>query len=550
MLLSMRLLMMIKKYLIQSLLDVLHHLNIQAEPIHIAPTKNPRFGDLSTNLAFHLSKKIGEQPIDIANRLKTHLKLDPDLIQEISVSEPGFINFQISKNYYQGLSELILKEGKHYGRGTAGKGKTANVEFVSANPTGPLTVGHGRQAVLGDAVASILEWHGYDVTREYYYNNAGRQMRLLRQSVEARYFQELGKDIPLPEGGYKGEYIRDIVQIIRQKHGDKLHADDIIFQKKAEEHIFNNIKSSLEKIGVKHNRFTNEKTYYENKAIDELLQSLKQSDLIYESEGATWFKTSSIGKSQDRVLIKSTGEPTYRLPDMAYHQDKVNRGFDLIVDVFGADHVDTYPDVLACLDALHYDTSKIKVLIHQFVTLVEAGKTVKMSTREGQFITLENLINETGPDVVRYFFIMRGMNSHLNFDMDTAKDQSDQNPVYYLQYAHARIANIIKHGESLGYTLNTSFDPALLAHSSEVDLLKQLDLFPIVMDTALETLEPQGIANYLQSLAAHFHKFYAVCRVITDDKSLSQSRLALISAVQTVLTNGLRILGIQTPERM
>jgi len=548
--LPMRLLMMIKKHLIQSLRDVLHLLNIQAEPIQITPTKNPRFGDLSTNLAFNLAKKIGGKPIDIAYRLKTHLKLDSDLIQETSVSEPGFINFQISKSYYQRLPELILKEGKHYGKGTAGKGKTANVEFVSANPTGPLTVGHGRQAVLGDTVASILEWHGYDVTREYYYNNAGRQMRLLRQSVEARYFQELGNDIPLPEGGYKGEYIRDIVKIIRQEHGDKLRSDDTIFQKKAEEYIFNNIKSSLQKIGVKHDCFTNEKTYYENRAIDEIIRALKQKDLIYESEGATWFKASAIGKSQDRVLIKSTGEPTYRLPDMAYHQDKIKRGFDLIIDIFGADHVDTYPDVLSCLEALNYDIRKIKVLIHQFVTLVEAGKAVKMSTREGQFITLEDLIYETGPDVVRYFFIMRGINSHLNFDMDMAKDQSDQNPVYYLQYAHARIANIIKHGESLGYTLSKSFDPALLVHNSEIDLLKKLDLFSIVMDTALETLEPQGIANYLQSLAANFHKFYADCRVITNDKSLSQSRLALISAVQAVLANGLRILGIQTPERM
>ena len=467
----MRLLVMVKTHLIQSLHNALQRLDYTETSVQITPAKNPKFGDLSTNLAFSLSKQVGIKPIEVAIQIQSHLKPNPEIIREVTVTEPGFINFHINKIYYQKLPEIILNAGNKFGRGKTGIGKTANVEFVSANPTGPLTVGHGRQAVFGDTVASILAWHGYDVTREYYYNNAGRQMRILGASVEARYFQELGKSVSLPKDGYKGNYLIDIAKIIRKEHGDKLQESDPIFLQETENNIFNIIKSTLGKIGVQHDYFSNEKTFYDNGSIDELMSSLKDKKLIYEAEGATWFKTTALGKKQDRVLIKSTGEPTYRLPDMAYHQDKMKRGFDLIIDVFGADHVDTYPDVLACLKALDFDTDKIKILIHQFVTLIKGGKIIKMSTREGQFITLEHLINEVGSDVVRYFFIMRGMNSHLNFDMDMAKDQSDQNPVYYLQYAHARISNIIKNGKSLGYELSESFYPELLSHNSEIDLL-------------------------------------------------------------------------------
>ena len=546
----MRLLVMVKTHLIQSLHNALKRLDYTETSVQITPAKNPKFGDLSTNLAFSLSKQVGIKPIEVAIQIQSHLKPNPEIIREVTVTEPGFINFHINKIYYQKLPVSILNAGNKFGCGKAGIGKTANVEFVSANPTGPLTVGHGRQAVFGDTVASILAWHGYDVTREYYYNNAGRQMRILGASVEARYFQELGKSVSLPKDGYKGNYLIDIAKIIRKEYGDKLQESDPIFLQETENNIFNIIKSTLGKIGVQHDYFSNEKIFYDNGSIDELMSSLKDKKLIYEAGGATWFKTTALGKKQDRVLIKSTGEPTYRLPDMAYHQDKMKRGFDLIIDVFGADHVDTYPDVLACLKVLDFDTDKIKILIHQFVTLIKGGKIVKMSTREGQFITLEHLINEVGSDVVRYFFIMRGMNSHLNFDMDMAKDQSDQNPVYYLQYAHARISNIIKNGKSFGYELSESFYPELLSNNSEIDLLKKLDQFPMIMDTALELLEPQGIANYLQSLASAFHKFYVDCRVITKDKKISQARLALISATQVVLRNGLNILGITAPKRM
>jgi arginyl-tRNA synthetase len=302
-------------------------------------------------------------------------------------------------------------------------------------------------------------------------------------------------------------------------------------------------------LDIDFDKFSNEKTFYDNGDIKKLLAELKSKNLLYEKDGATWFKTTSLGKDQDRVFIKSSGEPTYRLPDTAYHKNKVEREFDLIVDVFGADHMDTYPDVILALDALGLQTDHIKVLLYQFVTLLRAGEKIKMSTRKATFISLDNLIDEVGVDVVRYFFVMRGINTHLNFDLDLAADQSDKNPVYYLQYAHARICNIIYRIEKEGKDW-ANYDPNLLAHESEIDLLKQLELFPDTVLTALDLLEPQVIANYLQGVAAKFHKYYANCRIITDDEELTFARAALSSATRKVLSSGLKILGINAPEKM
>ncbi len=374
-------------------------------------------------------------------------------------------------------------------------------------------------------------------------------MRILAQSVESRYFQLLGQKTDFPEEGYQGDYIRKIAQEIKATYGDDLKPEDLLFLEVAEKSIFQMIKHSLEQLGIKHDLFSNEKTFYDSGAIDRTVKELKAKGLVYESEGASWFKTTALGMAQDRVLIKSSGEPTYRLPDIAYHRDKLERGFDLIVDLFGADHLDAYPDVLAALEALDYPVDHIRVLIHQFVTLIRKGEKVKMSTRKGNFVTLDELIEEVGRDVVRYFFIMRGMNSHLNFDLDLAADQSEKNPVYYLQYAHARICNIIKRAEAVpGET--GDFDPSLLKHPTELELLKKLELFPMIMEQALASLEPQFIANYLQETATRFHKFYSECRVIGVDPDLSVARLALVEGTRTVLANGLNVLGIQAPERM
>lgn len=541
--------MTILPQLIQSLADSLSALGLPKRDIKLTPPNNPDFGDFATNVALTLTKEAGIPPIQIANNIKDHLGVSLTLIEEITVTPPGFINFKIAPTYYyQILSEILTN--KQFGRGISGNGKKANVEFVSANPTGPLTVGHGRNAVLGDTVSNILEWHGYDVTREYYFNDAGRQMRILGKSVETRYFQILGHDIVFPENGYQGNYIKDIAQTILDKKGKSLSASDPVFKDQAEKTIFADIKKSLNNLGIHFDQFTNEKTFYENGDIDRFLEELKGKDLIYEKEGATWFRATALGKDQDRVYIKSSSEPTYRVPDTAYHRNKIARGFDLIIDIFGSDHTDTYPDVLLALNALGENTDNIRVLIYQFVTLLRGGEKVKMSTRKANFVTMDDLVDEVGADVVRYFFIMRGMNTHLNFDLDVAADQSEKNPVYYLQYAHARICNIIKHGETMGISTNSNYNPTLLDNPAEIRLLKNLDKFPSMVENVLQTLEPQTIATYLHDTAIFFHKFYAECRVITDDAELTNARIALVSATRIILANGLGLLGISSPEKM
>ena len=534
--------------IIQALIDTLKKLDYPQKEIKVSSSSNPEYGDLSSSLPLMLAKDLDKNPIDIAKIIMDNISISKDLIKEITISKPGFINFKISNKYYYSVLEQILSNNK-FGQSSSFNGKKANVEFVSANPTGPLTVGHGRNAVLGDVVCNILEWNGYSVTREYYFNDAGRQMRILSKSVASRYLEKLGKSFDFPEGGYEGSYINDIAKDINNQHAEQLDKDDILFKEVPEKNIFKQIKSTLNDLGIKFDVFSNEKTFYENGDIDKLLDELRSKDLIYEKDGATWLKSSSLGKDQDRVFIKSSGEPTYRLPDTAYHRNKVERNYDLIVDIFGADHMDTYPDVLVALDALGIKTNHIKVLLYQFVTLLRGGEKIKMSTRKADFVTLNELIDEVGADVVRYFFIMRGINTHLNFDLDLAADQSDKNPVYYLQYAHARICNIIKRNDETN-PADMNYNSALLKNELEIDLLKKLEQFPMIVSSALDSLEPQTIANYLQETAGKFHKYYANCRIIVEDKELTQSRIALIKATKNVIYNGLQLLGITAPDKM
>ena len=528
-----------------------YNIEITLDDFSLSPPKQESFGDLSSNIALLISKQMKENPLGVAEKIKAEL-LNTNIknIDAITVTPPGFINFVIKQNFYQNNLKSIIQDKDDFGKDFKGKDKSANVEFVSANPTGPLTVGHGRNAVIGDTVSNILEWHDYKVTREYYYNDAGKQMRTLGKSVEARYLELLEKSFEFPEGGYQGDYIIEIAKEIINNNGKDLKENDAQFLSSAEKTIFRQIKNSLNSLGIKFDIFSNEKSFYDSGAIKQLLSQLKDKGLIYEDDGATWFKATELGAKQDKVYIKSSGEPTYRLPDTAYHRDKINRDFDLIVDVFGADHTDTYPDVLSAIKALNLDTDHIKILIYQFVTLIKNGEKVKMSTRKADFITLDNLIDELGLDIVRYFFIMRSMNTHLDFDLNLAKDQSDKNPVFYLQYAYARICNIIRHGEGQNYKFSDDFDATLLNQSSEIKLLKLMSNFPTMMETALDTLEPQIIANYLQELASSFHKFYGNCKVITEDKNISQARLGLINGTKIILSTGLSILGISAPEKM
>ena len=539
---------MIVEIVTKDLNNTLIKLGYSKVDIKVTKCKNPEFGDFSSSVPLILGKIHKKNPIDIAKQIKSEMVSSGEIIKKITITDPGFINFKISKEYYYNILKDILNTND-FGKNNSGQNKSANVEFVSANPTGPLTVGHGRNAILGDVVSNILEWNGFTVIREYYFNDAGRQMRILSKSVKARYFENINKPFDFPEDGYEGEYINDIAKEIINDFGKELKSDDLIFKNFPEKKMFDDIKNTLTKLGISFDKFSNEKTFYDNGAIERLIDELKTKDLIYEKDGATWFRTTSLGKEKDRVYIKSSGEPTYRLPDTAYHRNKVERNFDLIIDVFGADHMDTYPDVILALDALGIKTSHIKVLLYQFVTLLRAGEKIKMSTRKATFISLNNLISEVGVDVVRYFFVMRGINTHLNFDLDLAADQSDKNPVYYLQYAHARICNIIKRVGKQSKDFSV-YNPKLLSHELEIDLLMQLELFPGIVLSSLDLLEPQVIANYLQETATKFHKYYANCRIITEDEELTIARAALAGATKNILSNGLKILGIKAPEKM
>ena len=514
--------------------------------------KQKGFGDYSTNLAFQLASILKKNPKQIAEEICKFINIDDSYLKKTEIAGPGFVNFFVSKSSLMLQLQKILDQKENYGKSDIGKHIKTQVEFISANPTGPLTIGHGRQAVLGDTIARLLETIGYDVTREYYFNNAGRQMRILGESVRLRYLQLLGETIDFPEEYYLGDYIIDIATKIKKEKGDSLRLTEDIeyFKQTAEDEVFSDIKKTIARLKFKMDVFFNEKSLYDNGKIDEVVSLLREKELVAENDGATWFLTSKLGLQQDRVIIKSSGEPTYRLPDIAYHRDKLERGFDFIVDIFGSDHIATYPDVLLAIDALGYDKNKIHVLIHQFVTLMEGKEIIKMSTRKANFTTLDELMDEVGEDVTRFFFLMRNMNSHLNFDLSLAKNQSDENPVYYVQYAHARICSIIRFGKKEGVKFESDAPLQLLKKDEETDLAKQLIKYPqIVKDSALN-FEPHRMVNYLIETATEFHKFYTQCRVITENEQLTQARLALCKATQIVLSNGCRILGIKAPEKM
>ncbi len=511
-----------------------------------------KFGDLSTNIAMQIASRLGRSPRQVAEEIKDFIGLDSAYLEKIDVAGPGFLNFFITESSVQSQLLEILRQKEDFGRSDVGKGIHAQVEFVSANPTGPLTIGHGRQAVLGDTIARLLEFLGYQVTREYYYNDAGRQMRILGDSVRMRYLQLLGEEISFPDDYYQGDYIIDIAREILNEDGEsRRHETDLqYFIKKAETAVFLDIRQTIEKLGFRMDVYYNEQILYDEGKIKDVLKGLRDKGLVEEREGAVWFLTSKIGMEQDRVIVKSSGEPTYRLPDIAYHCEKFRRGFDLIIDIFGADHIATYPDVLLGIKALGYDPDRVKVLIHQFVTLSEGSQKVKMSTRKANFVTLNELMDEVGVDVTRFFFLMRHMNSHLNFDLSLAKTQSDENPVYYIQYAHARICSILNFGLEKGIEPDNSADISLLEEQESLDLIKHLLQFPANVLSSGQSFEPHRLVNYLTDTATYFHKFYTEHRVITDKHDLTQARLALCQATRIILATGCNLLGIAAPQKM
>ena len=542
----------VQSYLKQKVKKALQKLNFPVIDYQFDRPKFEAHGDISINLAMLLAKKLKKNPREIAQSISNSLLLDNGKIKKVEIAGPGFINFFLSKSFLQESINLILEEEGNFGRFNLQKGKKTQVEFVSANPTGPLTVGHGRQAILGDTIANLLEWTGHDVTREYYFNNAGRQMRVLADSVRLRYLEQTGEDVDFPEDYYQGDYIKEIASKIKIEKNEELKSENNLdfFKNKAETLIFADIKQTLKRLGIQFDVLFNELDLYESGEIDKVLKIFKDKKLSYEKEGAIWFNSTKFGLEKDRVIVKSTSEPTYRLPDIAYHKNKLDRGFDIIVDIFGADHLDTYPDVLAGIKALGHDANKIKVLIHQFVTLFEGEEKIKMSTRKATFVTLEELLDEVGEDVTRWFFLMRGMQSHLNFDLTLAKTHSDENPVYYNQYAHARICSIFRTAKEKGVHYKNDNFFFRLNEESEFELIKKLIEFPSLVERCATDFEPHLLTQYLSEVSTAFHKFYTNCWVIGEDYELTQARLGLCLATKIVLANGFKILGVSAPEKM
>ena len=538
--------------------------------IELEAPERPEHGDLSTNTALRLASVLGDNPRAIAERLAEDLRdrVDPSRIRSVEVAGPGFINFRYAQDYlFDGLADL-LAEGDTFGQTDAGAGQKALVEYVSANPTGPLNVGHGRNAVLGDTIANLLEWTGYEVTREYYYNDAGRQMRVLAQSVRARYEALAGAvgtttmtlddgttvEVPVgfPEDGYLGQYIVEIAEDLYETHGDALlPTDDLTpFRKAAEEAIFAEIETTLQRLNIEMDGFANEQALHDDGTVEDVLDGLTDADLTFEADGALWLKTTEFGKEDDTVLVKQSGEPTYRTPDIAYHTTKFERGYDLMIDVFGADHHAAYPDVLNALGALGYDKDKVDVVLYQFVTLVRGGEPVKMSTRRANYVTLDDLIDQVGADVTRFFFLMRSPDTHLNFDLELAEEESEKNPVFYLQYAHARICSVLDKAEEVGFSHDDDADLSLLTHEDEIALIKELLRFPRELQNAAEARAPHFVPNYLRDVATAFSQFYDNCRIIGEADELASARMRLALAAKTVLKNGLTVLGISAPRQM
>lgn len=528
---------------------------IEMPSIFFEEPKNKEFGDLSSNLAMQLSKSMRKAPRLIAEDIIKNIDFDNRYIQSLSIAGAGFINIKLNNQVYYDSLLKSLECGENYGRSDSGKGKSINVEYVSVNPTGPLHLGHGRNAAIGDTIANLYKWLGWDVTREYYFNNAGNQMNNLAKSIYARYKQKTAdENYPFPEDGYHGEYIKLIADELIAEYNDTLSEDNKnnleICRKFGEKWCFEKIKNTLTKLNVTQDIYFNEDSLYSSGKIDSLIKELKEKNLAYEKDGALWMEFTKLGLNDDRVIVKSSGEPTYRLPDIAYHKDKLSRDYDLLVDVFGADHIATVPDVLAGVKALGFDNNRVKVIIHQFVTLTENGEQVKMSKRTGKSYTLDDLLDEVGADVVRFFLLMRLVSTHLEFDLALAREQSDKNPVFYLQYAHARICSVLENASQKGIKTDNDADLTLLTNDKEIDLIKTLIKFPETIQSAANKFEPQVLADYLRDLAAAFHIFYHENRIIGSEEALQSARLRLADITRIAMRNGLVILGISTPERM
>jgi len=536
---------MLKQYVRDALLKALEALDAPGEAVEVTATDKPEFGDYASNVAFALAKHFKRAPREVGALILE--ALDRSAFERVEVAGGGFLNFTLRwETLHEVVRAALVRED--FGRLDIGTGQRVQVEYVSANPTGPLTVGHGRNAVLGDTLANLFAALGYAVTREYYYNDAGRQMRVLGESVKLRLRELLGEAIDFPEDHYQGQYLVDVARaILDERGGEALEEDWTYFKDRARAAIFDDIQATLARLGIRHDVHTNEASFFENGAIWDVLEKLRAAGYAYDAEGAVWFKATAFGAEKDRVLVRSNGEPTYRLPDIAYHIDKLERGFDLVVDVLGTDHIVQTPDIVNAVKALGYDGDRVQPVFYQFVSLVSGGKAVKMSTRKANFVTLDELTDEVGADAVRYFMISRSVDAQMEFDLALAKSQSKDNPVYYIQYAHTRIAGILRECEG---GVDPEADLSPLAEPESRELIKKLDAYPEALLEASRLRSPHVIANYAHQLAGLFHNFYERHKVLTHDPAVSAARLSLVRATQVALKCALDLLGVSAPGRM
>ncbi|AIQ61907.1 Arginine--tRNA ligase [compost metagenome] len=519
--------------------------------------KDKSHGDLATNAAMQLTKIAKRNPRQIAEAIIEHLDTQSASIEKAEIAGPGFINFTLSKSYLYPVIALVHEQGDNYGRIETGKGQKVEVEFVSANPTGSLHLGHARGAAVGDALCNVLDFAGYEVTREYYINDAGNQVNNLSKSIEARYLQELGQEAEMPEDGYHGEDIKGFAKELVAEKGDSLLAmapgdRAALLRNYGLEKELDKIKRDLGRFRVSFDIWYSETSLYENGQVLRALDQLRDRGEVYEQDGATWLQTTKYGDDKDRVLIKNDGTYTYLTPDIAYHSDKYGRGYNKMINIWGADHHGYIPRMKAAMASLGNDPDKLVVLIAQMVSLFQDGEKVKMSKRTGKAVTMEDLMDEVGIDAIRYFFTMRSMDSHLDFDMDLAVSTSNENPVFYVQYAHARVCSVFRQAEEQGVALPdpAAVDFSKLSTEHEYALLRKIGELPSEIALAADGYAPHRLIRYVYELASLFHSYYKAERVITDDAAQTLARLALLGAVRQTIANVLRLVGVSAPDRM
>ena len=524
--------------------------------ITLEKPKDKSHGDFATNIAMQLARIAKKAPRQLAEDIVKELNKQDASIEQVDIAGPGFINFFMKNDFLLEIIPTILEQGVNYGKSDTGKGERVQVEFVSVNPTGDLHLGHARGAAYGDVLCNVFAAAGYEVEREYYINDAGSQIDKLGISIEARYHQELGKKVEMPEDGYQGQVIIDMAKAIIEEDGDKWlenpQEERLSYMKEfGLQASLKNIDRDLQDFHVVFDNWFSERSLYKDGQIPEAIKKLEEGNYIYEKDGATWFKSTEFGDDKDRVIVKQDGSYTYLTPDIAYHKNKLDRGFDKIINVWGSDHHGYIARMQAAIQALGYPAGKLDVKIIQMVNLFEGGEKVKMSKRTGKAVSLRELMEEVGIDAARYFFVARSNDTQLDFDMDLARSESNENPVYYVQYAHARICTMLEQAKSKGFNVEAEFDDALLTSEKEHDLMKKLGEFPQVVADSAEKHAPQRLTNYVFELAALLHSFYNAEKVLdTDAAERTSARIALMKAVRITIANGLNLIGVSAPEKM